>query len=91
MEAVMRPALVALVLLSSLAACSPAEEREAKQEAKAVLADVKEDASKLTENTGDILKKGAGELKEGVQDAGDMLKDKSAEARDEAKDDRDRK
>jgi len=86
----MRPALVAVVLLG-LAACSPGEERQAKAEAKAVLADVKEDASKLTDNTGDILKKGAGELKEGVQDAGDMLKEKSAEARDEAKDDRDRK
>ena len=86
----MRPILFPLLILG-LAACSPAEEREAKQEARAVVADIKEDASKLTDNTGEVLKKGAAEMKEGVQDAGDMLKENSAEARDETKDDRDRK
>jgi len=89
----MRNVLIAAACLGAftlaLAACTPAEQAEADAKTEAAVADVKEDARALAKSTGAILKEGAGELKEGVQDLGAMAKegvdDVEADLRDERK------
>lgn len=85
--------LVLAAVAASLAACTPAEQNKAENQAKAAAAEVKDAASKVandpdikaaTSGAKEAAKTAGSELKEAAQEAGAKLKEAGAEAKQNA-------